>query len=319
MLTRLVGHPTPRWLLPARLARAARTLGLLATLAGSALSAQAALTINSIDVPTRLGRGETVPGLVSYTRSSGSGPETITIVSPAVIDVVAPLPASCTLAGASGSIQTMTCTGIDPGGLGALGTLAFNVRGLTLGGGNVTASNAGPPLSQASDSFSVVSGGDLSLVKTVSPSATFINGQSPSFTLTPSIAGDAVPAGSVITITDQLPGSVSEFTLSTVTAPGFTCNSAAAANTSRTLTCTITGPLTSLPAITLQGKLTLGGAGGLRNNASIAPDGTNYIDTNPANNAPFVDITINNGADPRPTGSFPASALVSSPQTLVIN
>ena len=275
--------------------------------------------MNSIDVPTRIGRGETVSGLVSFTRASGSGPETVTIVTPAIIEVLAPLPAGCSLAGASGSIQTLTCTAVDPGTLGSSGTLSLSVRGLTLGGGNATATNAGPPISQASDSFSVVAGGDLSLAKTVSPSSTFINGQSPSFTLTPSIAGDTVPAGAVITITDQLPGSTSEFTLNTITAPGYTCNSAAAANASRTLSCTVTGPLSSLGPISLQGKLTLAGAGGLRNNASIAPDGTNYIDTNPANNAPFVDFTVNNGADPRPTGSFPSTALASSAQTLTIN
>ena len=292
---------------------------LLLVLSGTLTQAHAALTINAIDVPTRIGRGQTVPAVVSVTRASGSAPETVTITSPAELEIVAPMPASCSLAGAAGSPQTLTCGAVDPVGLGTSATFNFNVRGRILGGGNIAASNAGPPVSIASDSFSVVSGGDLSVGKTVTPSAVFINGQSPAFTLTPSISGDTLPAGSVITVTDQLPGSASEFTLASVSAPGYSCNSVAAANASRLLSCTATGPLSALGPITLQGRVTLAGAGGLRNNAAIAPDGVNYIDIQPGNDTAFVDFTINNGADPRPTGSFPAVVAVGSAQTLSIN
>jgi uncharacterized repeat protein (TIGR01451 family) len=295
-----------------------RRAALFAALIGACIGAHAALTINSIDVPTRIGRGQTVQSLVSVTRASGSGAETVTIASPAELEIIAPLPAGCALAGAAGAAQTLTCAAVDPGAVGASGSFSFSLRGLALGGGNLSASNAGPPPSSASDSFTVVSGGDLSLAKTVAPGTVFINGQSPTFTLTPALGGDSIPAGATVTVSDQLPGSTSEFTLTTVTAPGYSCNSVAAANAARLLTCTATGPLASLGPIGLQGRLTLAGAGGLRNNASVAPDGVNYIDTASGNDTAFVDFTINHGADPRPTGSFPATALVGSAQSLSI-
>jgi hypothetical protein len=165
----------------------------------------------------------------------------------------------------------------------------------------------------------VVSGGDLSIAKTIAPGATLINGQTATFTLTPGLAGDAVQAGAVITVTDQLPGTSAEFQLTSVSAPApYVCNSVAAANATRTLSCTVTGPLASLSPITLQGRPTLTGAGGLINNASIAPDGINYIDTQPSNDTASLPFTVNPGADPRPEGSFPASAVTGTPQTLTI-
>ncbi len=284
-----------------------------------AVSAQAALTINSIDFPTRVGRGQTVTATANYVRLSGSGAETVTVSVPAELEIAAPLPPTCTLAGAPGSAQTLTCPAVNPGGVGTTGSFSLNLLGRTLGGGSVSASNAGPPLSVAQNAFSVVSGGDLSLVKTIAPSAVLVNGQSPTFTLTPAITGDALPTGATVTITDQFPGASSEFTLSSYTAPGYSCSSVAAANAAGRLVCTIAGPQTTLSPITLQGRLTAIGAGGLVNNASIAADGINYIDTAPGNDLASVTFVVNNGADPRPTGSFPATAPTSSPQTLTIS
>ena len=76
--------------------------------------------------------------------------------------------------------------------------------------------------------------------------------------------------------------------------------------------------MATLAPITLRGRVTAAGAGGLRNNVAIAPDGINYIDTAPGNDNAFVDFTVNNGADPRPTGSFAATAPVSTAQPLTI-
>ena len=80
-------------------------------------TAQAALTINSVDTPTRIGRGQTVPVPLTYTRASGSSAETITVDAPAVLEVVAALPAGCSLCGTPGTPgtpQTLTCTGSTP-------------------------------------------------------------------------------------------------------------------------------------------------------------------------------------------------------------
>jgi hypothetical protein len=169
--------------------------------------AWAALTVTSTGTPSRIGRGQTVDIDVNYTRASGSGNETVTVQVPALLAVQAPLPAGCGLSGASGSAQTLTCTTVNPGAVGNSGAFTFKALGLTQGGGNLQASNAGPPVSTASDSFTVVSGGDLSIVKTMAPGTTLINGQTATFTLTMGLTGDSVPADGTVTVTDQLPGS----------------------------------------------------------------------------------------------------------------
>jgi hypothetical protein len=218
---------------------ACRRLALVWALLAPALSAHAALTINSISLPTLIGRGQTVTATANYVRLSGSGLETVAVNVPAELEVAAPLPAACALAGAPGTAQTLTCPAVDPGSVGAAGSFSFGLLGRTLGGGQVSATNGA---SVARNAFSVVSGGDLSLVKTMAPGAVLVNGQSPTFTLTPSLTGDALPSGAGITITDQFPGSAGEFTLAAYTAPGYSCNTVTAANTVRRLVCTISGP-----------------------------------------------------------------------------
>ena len=77
-------------------------------------TAQAALTTNSVDTPTRIGRGQAVPVPLTYTRASGSSAETITVDVPAVLEVVPALPAGCSLCGTPGTPQKLTCTGSTP-------------------------------------------------------------------------------------------------------------------------------------------------------------------------------------------------------------
>ena len=291
-------------------------LGVAAVLLGA--QAQAALTVTSIDIPARVGRGQTTAVAVNYTRASGTAPETVVADVPALLEITAPLPAGCTLAGAAGSAQTLTCAGVDPGAIGNSGSFSFNVRGRSLGGGNVSASNAGPPASSASDSFSVVSGGDLTVAKSIAPGNVLINGQTATFTLTPALSGDTVPAGATVTVTDQLPGTAAEFSLTGITAAGYACNSVVDANATRNVVCTVTGPLASLGPITVVGRPTLNGAGGLVNTASIAADGVNYIDIASNNNLAQVSFSVEPGSDPRPGGSFPAQAVAGSAQTLSV-
>jgi large repetitive protein len=286
---------------------------------GAMHGAHAALTLTSIDAPGRIGRGQTVDITVNYTRASGAGNEAVTVEVPALLSVEAPLPSSCGLVGAVGSPQTLTCAAVDPGAPGSSGSFTFKAQGRSLGGGNLQASTDGPPVSNVSDSFTVVSGGDLSIVKTMAPSTTLINGQTATFTLTAALTGDSVPAGSVITVSDQLPGTAAEFQLTSVTAPGYSCNSVAAANASRVLTCTITGPLTSLPVVTVQGRPTLTGSGGLQNTGLVSPDGLSYIDNALNNNKSDLAFTINPGADPRPVGDFPGQVVTSTAQTLTVS
>lgn len=287
-------------------------------------AAWAALVINAIEMPTLIGKGQTVQGLVKYSRSSGSGNETVNVNTPALLEIVAPLPSGCTLSGAAGTAQSLTCTAVNPGdNPGNTGSFNFSVKGVGLGGSSVSATAAGGNTN--TDSFSVISGGDLTVGKTISPTGTIINGQTVSFTLTPAINGDSAPAGTKITVIDSLPGSASEFQLTGYSAAGYTCNSVSAANASRQLVCSINGPLASLPAITVQGRPTTGGVGSLQNAASIdtapinAGDQPTYIDAVANNNTAFVNFNVSPGADPRPTGSFPASVVTGSTQNLTIN
>ena len=166
--------PRPNTFLPANRAfpRTAARWALAWVFATAAGQGWAALAVNSIDVPSRIGRGQAVPVVVQVTRVSGAGPELVTVQTPAELAVVTPLPAGCTLAGSEGAAQTVSCSNVDPVGAGAITTLSLEVRGRALGGGNVTASTAGPPPSLASDSFSVVSGADLTVTKAIAPAAT---------------------------------------------------------------------------------------------------------------------------------------------------
>jgi uncharacterized repeat protein (TIGR01451 family) len=294
--------------------RCLRRLALLCAMAAS--PAWAALTVNSVDVPTLIGRGQVVTGTVQVTRASGSGNETVVVAVPARLEIASPLPAACVLGGASGSPQTLTCTAVDPGAVGANGSFTFRARGLSLGGGSVSATSGG---SVATDSFTVISGGDLTVGKTISPTGSIINGATVSFTLTPALGGDPLPAGAVITVTDQLPGGAGEFVLTGYSAPGYACNSVSAAQSSRSLVCTLTGPAASLGPITVQGRPTSSGAGSLTNGASVADDATAYIDAVAGNNTASVVFAILPGADPSPTGTFPATVGVDSAQTLLVN
>ena len=298
------------------------TLGLLALVASPA--AWAVLLINAVEVPTLIGNGQIVAGNVQYTRQSGTGNETVTVSTPALLEIVAPLPAGCLLAGAAGTPQTLTCTAVNPGNnAGDAGTFSFSVKGRALGGSSLSATAAGGNTN--TDTFSVISGGDLTVGKTINPVGTIINGQTVTFTLTPAVNGDSLPAGAKVTVIDSLPGSAAEFQLTGYSAAGYSCNSVAAANASRQLVCSINGPVAGLPAITVQGRPTTGGVGSLQNGASIdtspinVGDTPTYIDAVANNNTAFVNFSISAGTDPRPTGSFPATAVAGSAQTLTIN
>ena len=297
-------------------------LGLLALVASPA--AWAVLVINAVEVPTLIGNGQVVAGNVQYTRQSGTGNETVTVSTPALLEIVAPLPAGCALSGAAGAPQTLTCTAVNPGNNpGDAGTFIFSVKGRALGGSSLSATATGG--NTVNDTFSVISGGDLTVGKTISPNGTIINGQAVTFTLTPAVNGDSLPAGAKVTVIDSLPGSAAEFQLTGYSAAGYSCNSVAAANASRQLVCSINGPVAGLPAITVQGRPTTGGVGSLQNGASIDTSPVNvgdtptYIDAVANNNTAFVNFDISPGTDPRPTGSFPATAVAGSAQTVTIN
>ena len=127
-------------------------LGLLALVASPA--AWAVLVINAVEVPTLIGNGQVVAGNVQYTRQSGTGNETVTVSTPALLEIVAPLPAGCALSGAAGAPQTLTCTAVNPGNNpGDAGTFIFSVKGRALGGSSLSATATGG--NTVNDTFSV--------------------------------------------------------------------------------------------------------------------------------------------------------------------
>src|SRR5690606_3608858 len=132
------------------------------------------------------------------------------------------------------------------------------------------------------------------------------------FDLTPRIAvldGMDLPAGASIVVTDTLPGNAAEgFLINTTgssvvfntTVPGGqrSCNTVANANSTRTLTCTFTGPLTlaQINSTTIQIHGTSRSSGNFFNNASIGAAGE-YVDSNSANNTVSLPYDVDAASD----------------------
>ena len=178
--------------------------------------AQANVTVNSITVPSSVGRGLDVNVDIVWTRINTAA-ATITTPIPAQLTVNPPTPpAGCTVI-AGPSVQ---CT--VPGGQpGSSGTISFQVRGQTIGGFNLVATGTGG--SNASISSSVVTAGDLMISKVkTTPAVNPIAGQSTTFRLTPNIAagGDDFPSTASIVVTDTLPGTATDFSLASLTFTG---------------------------------------------------------------------------------------------------
>jgi hypothetical protein len=217
----------------------------------------------------------------------------------------------------------MVCA-VPNGIAGATGTIVFPVAGQTVGGFNLTAT--GPSTPAASFSGTVRSTGDITVGKVkTSPAGNAVAGGQVVFTLTPQIAsGDDVPTGASIVLTDTLPGTTTDFVLTAVQRNGSvagSCNTVTAANTSRTLTCTYTGPFTiaQLNASSLVVTGTAGNNGSFSNVASIASGNTLYFDSTPSNNLATLPYTVDPGTDLQALGNFPSAAqAVGTAQTLAL-
>jgi hypothetical protein len=230
-----------RWptALPVRPLRSLR-LALLLCLGLSGGAAVAQVAVNQILFPVNIGRTLDATVSIDYTRTSAALAVIRTPI-PAQLGVDPPAPpAGCTvLAG-----PIVECT-VPAGASGSSGSLSFPVRGSTLGSFSLVATATGG--SSASNTGTVRSSGDLTVLKSQAPSATLTNGQSTTFTLQPQLAAgaDNLPAGASLTLTDQLPGTVTDFRVTAINAGIASCNTVASANTTRTVSCTIAGPRTA--------------------------------------------------------------------------
>ncbi len=298
---------------------ARRPLWLMAALLALPLAAQAQVTVNQILFPVNIGRTLDATVTVDYTRTTAA-PAVIQTIIPSQLGVNPPLPpANCSIV-AVGADTAVECT-VPPGGAGSSGTLTFDVRGMVLGAFSLVAVGTGG--STAGNTGTVRSSGDLTILKTKAPAGNLVPGQTTTFTLRPQlVAGaDDILAGATVTVIDQLPGTVTDFALTAINAPGASCNTVANANSSRTVSCTYSGPLTvaalNAASITLTGAP--GSTGTFNNVGSIAADGVFYFDRDPNNNIANVPYTVDNGGDVQALGSFPATPVaVGSAQTLTM-
>ncbi len=286
-----------RWLAVVALAAA----GMLS---GAAVQAQVVAT--TVAAAADLGRGQVVNVTVDWQRLANGVGDTVTVVIPPQLTVNPPAPpAGCTF-----TAPNLVCN-VPDGAVGATGSIVFPVQGLTNGGFNLSATGTSPPT--ASFSGTVRATGDMIVGKVkTSPVGNPVTGAPVVFTLTPQItSGDDVPLGASVVVTENLPGTVADFSLTAVSASGLprTCNTVASANATRKLICTFDGPFTraDLNASTIGVTGTPGNNGSFNNVVSIASGNNNYFDADPSNNVVTVPYIVNPGTDIRAAGIFPAT------------
>jgi uncharacterized repeat protein (TIGR01451 family) len=289
---------------------------LLGIGAGPAL---AQVTVNQILFPPNIGRTLDATVTIDYVRTS-SAAAVITTVIPPQLSVNPPAPpAGCTIT-AVGPDPAVQCT--VPAGVAAdAGNLTFQVRGQTLGAFSLVATGTGG--SSANNPGTVRSSGELTLTKTKSPAGNLLAGQSTTFTLKPQLAAgaDDLPAGASIIITDQLPGTTTDFTVTAISGGVAACNSVANANSTRTVTCSIGGAMTAaaLANVTIDITGRPGTNGNFTNVGSIAADQALYFDRNPNNNTANVNYSVDPASDVQASGSFIGTpVLTASTQTLTL-
>jgi uncharacterized repeat protein (TIGR01451 family) len=294
---------------------------LAASLAGTAAWAQ--VTVNEIVFPANIGRGLDATVSINYIRTTAAA-ATISVALPAQLTASAQAPASgCVLVGSPAT--QVDCT-VPAGSSGDTGTLSFDVQGAVLGGFSLNAIGTGG--STATNPGTVQRSGEITLSQARTPTGNVLAGQTLVFTLAPAIAAgaDDLPAGAFLTLTAQLPGLASDFILSAIGVSGASsgnasCSSVASANSSRSVVCTLSGPLTraQVNALVFTITGTAGTTGSFFNVGSIAADGALYFDQNPNNNTASVGYTVDSASDLQAQGSFPQSTLLTgTTQTLTL-
>ncbi|MFZ6748491.1 SdrD B-like domain-containing protein [Undibacterium sp. Ren11W] len=280
--------------------------------------AQAQVVATSVTSVTDLGRDQIVNVSINWSRTLAGSGDKIIIPIPVQLTVNPPSPP----AGCVYTAPSMVCD-VPDGISGDNGTINFSVKGLSLGGFNLTATGTSPPA--ATFSGTVRSTGDIVVGKAkTSPAGNPITGGTIVFTLTPRInSGDDVPIGASVIVTDNLPGTSTDFSLGSVNFTGLSpsCNATVSANTTRTLTCTYSGAFTlaqlNASSIVLTG--TPGNNGSFTNTVSIASGNSNYFDAEPSNNIANVNYVVDPGTDIQALGSFPSAAqIIGSSQSLTL-
>ena len=278
----------------------ARRLGLLAIAALLVPAANAAIQTGQVDIPSSIGMNMEAEVAVEWVRVAGVGDDVVRIEVPPVNGerrlTFLPTP------GCTENAPYLDCNVSGNGGL-----LTIKVEGAKVGGFSVTAWGRNSGTSVQSQSSNVYSSGDITVRKTLELPAAGnpLSGEQMRFDLHPDIAGMKLPEDATITLTDNLPGDATTgFDVSNVaftgTVPGaqISCNTVADANSSRKLTCTLTGPLSTaqINGATIQVSGVTRSSGSFFNTASIGAAGE-YMDSNPANNTVSVPYDVDAASD----------------------
>ncbi|MFM2404550.1 MAG: hypothetical protein RL223_2430 [Pseudomonadota bacterium] len=309
---------------------AARALGCAGLFAALPVAAQI-LTINQIDFPASIGRASDLAAAttpldatvqVRYLRQL-SAATVVRVDLPAVLQVAPPaLPAGCqrsTVAGLAG----IDCA-VAAGAVGSSGSLSFAVRGRQLGGLSMTAT-AGT--SSATRGGSVITAGNISHLLSQDVAGPHAAGATIAMSWRPTLdaAADDLPSQATIVLSDRLPGTATDFTLQAIDlseAPGVSCDSVAQAQSSRTLVCRVSGPLTraALGALRIRFSGIAGTSGSFVHQATVAlQDGSPYLDAQPDDNVVTSAYTVDPAADLQAAIAFPSQpVLAGSSQTLTL-
>ena len=313
-------------LLPWRAHVHARRLASCALLIAAGLlgstPAWAQVVVNQILFPSNIGRALDATVSIDATRT-GSAAGNITVALPPQLTASAPPAASgCALTGSPAT--AVVCT-VPAGNASDRVLLNFDVRGLQLGSFNLGAVTA---TSSASNTGTVRESGDVTVQQSRLPTGNPVIGQSVVFSIGPRIAagGDALPSGAVLTLTGQLPGLSANFSVtginSGINSGMASCNSAALVDSTRTLSCSIAGPLTvaEVNAISITVTGTHGSSGNFVNVVSVAAQPSAYIDQDGSNNTSNLAYTVGTGtADVEARGSFIGTPVATgSTQTLTL-
>ena len=296
-----------RWLL----------LALAGGLWGGGALAQVEVTTLTFS-PTHIGKGQETQVTVGWTHS-GVNAGAFTIAVPTYFDVSAS--GACAL-----DASVLTCS-IPSGDLGSLGSLGFKLLAKQIGSSNLSAAATVPSTGTATATYYIRASGAVTVEKEKTlPTDDPIAGQPIEFTLRPKIAaeGESIPAGAVITVTDNLPGTATDFEYTNFTSTGPT---PACSPTGRKLVCTYTAPadgwtLTQFNAatITVRGRALVAGSS-LKNEAVVNVDPTQgYVDVTNDDNTAVVSLNVLYGGDIQALGVFIATPVISgSTQTLTIH
>jgi uncharacterized repeat protein (TIGR01451 family) len=238
-----------------------------------------------------------------------------------VVDATTSFPSYCAVSGSAGA-QVLTCNlpTLNGGGASNARSVTYKAIARNVGSSGTTASIAasGNTDSNAGNNAltitpTVRNGVDLSLSKSASASS-IIAGGTLQYVLT--VSNSAGPhTTSAVRVVDNLPATT-DFQFQSVTGTNWTCS-----RSGTTVTCNYSGAApasgSSYPAITITGKIVKATAGTVSNLAAVSITDALVLDPNSANNTSNTVVTqVTAGSDLQALTSIPSPIIVGNDATL---